>query len=395
MLKTDTIGLLPTNGSNPIAFWRDMHMVLMNVKLNNFLIFDDFEFCTSYPKKIVNSGIGEEHLEGFPNFRYKKLIILMGPNASGKTAFGRVILSIYNFIYHKEPGKITYLIEDRTIEAFFSVDLAFSNGELWRVSATFHPNPSMDYRVEDIEVSVRKIQILANDNYEKCAERLELQTELIGSNFISILEKVPKLTWGFEFPVGFGNQKMSNKNHELFIKVLKQTLITLDPRIDDVIPTADDPDMIIIKYNHATVVMKDGEVLFGKNILSQGTLEGIGIAFLIASMKTHSVSFYYCDEKFSHIYADAEKAFLSLLIDLIGPNEQLFITSHNVGILDMNIPKHSFAFLRRDVSCDNHISCVFASEYLKKNTESLKNAVENDVFSSAPDLSGIYQLKDI
>lgn len=368
-------------------------MVLMNVKLNNFLIFNDFELCTSYPKKIVNSGIGEEHLTGFPNFRYKKLIILMGPNASGKTAFGRIILSIFNFIKYKEPGRITYLIEDVFADASFTVDLAFPEGELWRINAIIHPSPTAEYRIEDIEVSVRKTKILAYDNYEKCSERLSIQPEEIDSNYISTLELVPKFSWGFEFSMGLGRPK--NFNSKVYLNVLKQTLMTLDPRIEDVISTDADDEMTIIKYNHFSVIMKDGEVVAGKQILSQGTLEGIGIACLIAGMKTHFSDFYYCDEKFSHIYADAEKAFLSLLIDLIGADEQLFITTHNLEILDMNIPKHSFAFLRRDVHDNNHISCVFASDYLKKNTESLKNAVENDVFSSAPDLSGIYKLKDI
>ena len=50
-------------------------MVLMNIKLDNFILFDNFELCTSYPKKIVDSGIGEEYLKGHSNFRYKKLVI--------------------------------------------------------------------------------------------------------------------------------------------------------------------------------------------------------------------------------------------------------------------------------------------------------------------------------
>ena len=47
------------------------NMVILNVKLDNIFGFRDFEINFSYPKKIVNSMIPEEHLPGRPNFRYK------------------------------------------------------------------------------------------------------------------------------------------------------------------------------------------------------------------------------------------------------------------------------------------------------------------------------------
>ena len=61
----------------------------------------------------------------------------------------------------------------------------------------------------------------------------------------------------------------------------------------------------------------------------------------------------------------------------------------------MDLPKHSFAFMRRDELDENRISCVYASAYLKKNADSLKNAVENDLFSSAPNVDLIIGIKDI
>lgn len=41
------------------------------------------------------------------------------------------------------------------------------------------------------------------------------------------------------------------------------------------------------------------------------------------------------------------------------------------------------------------IKCVDASDFLKRNTDSLKNAVENDLFSVAPNLELIYEIEDI
>ena len=51
----------------------------------------------SYPKKIVNSSIENEFLTGFTNFRYKKVNILMGANATGKTSFGKMLMNIFHF----------------------------------------------------------------------------------------------------------------------------------------------------------------------------------------------------------------------------------------------------------------------------------------------------------
>ncbi len=370
-------------------------MVLLDIKLDNFLLFNEFELCTSFPKKIVDSGIGEEHLEGKPNFRYKKLIVIMGANATGKTALGHVLLSIFNFIANKEYSRIVDLIDDNEKEAFFSLDVAFDSSDLYRISGRIAPLSLDGYQSSDIKVAVKKIPILSNDNYEKCVERLEMKPEYDYPSYIAALESIPKMSWGFEFPHETNSRFMvwDNEN-QLYMSVLKQTLRTLDPRIVDVVSVQGDKDVISIRYPHCSVLMNRGRII-DKGILSKGTIEGIGIAGLIAAMKTNQAGFYYVDEKFSHIHSEAEKAFLSLLIELIGTNQQLFITTHNSDILDMNIPKHSFAFLRRDETDNNHISCVFASDYLKKNTLSVKNAVENDVFSSAPDLSGIYKLGNI
>ena len=43
-------------------------MVIMNLRLDNFLVFNDFELCMSYPKKIVRSTIEDECLSGRERF---------------------------------------------------------------------------------------------------------------------------------------------------------------------------------------------------------------------------------------------------------------------------------------------------------------------------------------
>ena len=115
---------------------------------------------------------------------------------------------------------------------------------------------------------------------------------------------------------------------------------------------------------------------------------------MVASIINGDNGFYYCDEKFSYIHTDIEKAFLTLMIQCLKSNDQLFFTTHNTDILELQLPKHSFTFLRKDLDDENEpIKCVSASEFLKRNTDSLKNAVENDLFSTAPSTELIYQLE--
>ena len=67
-------------------------MIVMNLKLNRIYGFEDFEISFTYPKKVVNSIIEDEYLEGRERFRYKKAVILMGANATGKTSLGKALL---------------------------------------------------------------------------------------------------------------------------------------------------------------------------------------------------------------------------------------------------------------------------------------------------------------
>ena len=73
-------------------------MIILNIKLNHVYGFDDFQMNFTYPRKLSVSLIGEEALAGRERFRYKKAIILMGTNATGKTSLGRALLKIFSSV---------------------------------------------------------------------------------------------------------------------------------------------------------------------------------------------------------------------------------------------------------------------------------------------------------
>ncbi len=370
-------------------------MVIMNIQLDNLLLFHHFSVNLSFPKKPVHSSIEEEHLSGRTNFRYKKLVVLMGANATGKTALGKVLMGIFNFISKKDISSLISLIDNNQLPASFSVDLAFPDCTLYRISTFIKAkkNINEEYVSDDLNVTVKQVKIYTSDSYETCIKRLDALEPPEPVFYAKALESVPPLSWFFDHPfASAGRQRTINPaNPHLYAQVLQKTLQTLDPRIIKVEKPFSEKNTFSIVYPNDSVLIHDGTVVTPEK-LSSRTQEGIGIAQLITGMKLNAHEFYYCDEKFSHIHTEIEKTFLSVMIDLLRENQQLFFTTHNLDILEMDLPLHSFAFLRRDESESHDITCVFASEYLKKNNLSLRNAVENDLFSTVPSTSEIYPL---
>lgn len=65
-------------------------------------------------------------------------------------------------------------------------------------------------------------------------------------------------------------------------------------------------------------------------------------------------------------------------------------------MLDLNLPKHTYAFLRKEKTDDHYdVSVMYASDVLKRNTDSIRYAAENDVFSSIPDESMFDSLSNL
>ena len=367
-------------------------MIVMNLTLDNIYSFNDFHINMAYPKKIVNSSIEDEFLSERPNFRYKKLVILMGANASGKTTLGRSLMGIFSFISHKTPDSITSCFNDRKKQAAFSIEFVANTKTLYRVEATIRPPEADSYREEDIDLLVKSVPIAMHDSYEISVSKLNnLKSEK--KSYIKALEEVESIGWFFSYPHPVNNIKLTkNLIRKEFCSVLEIVLSALDPSVQEVREGTDIEGSYVIKLGAHDLILKDEKIL-NDGMLSSGTKSGIDIAIMLASMMTHEHGFYYCDEKFSYIHSDMEKEILSKMIEKVSNHEQLFFTTHNTDILDMTLPKHSFVFLKKEKVEDRfEVRCVYADTYLKRNTDSLRKAVENDLFSIAPNVSRIDQL---
>ena len=357
-------------------------MIVLNLKLDGIYGLDSFKIDFTYPKKVVNSIIDDEHLEGRERFRYKKAVILMGANATGKTSLGKALLRIITFL---NTGNTTPLFEMVSGDkGSFVLDFVNDGFVLHRVEV------NMDVKTSTVDMKYSSSDIGVMDSYEMCVNKLE---EHSLESISSLKQIIGSINYRFAYPEIETSLNLNLVDKNVFSKTLKAILETLDPTLKDISESKDLKDTFIIRRKNQEIIIQDGKLL-NKDILSSGTSEGIDVAIFLASMMSKDKTFYYCDEHFSYIQSDIEKRIFGLMLDRISNNEQLIFTTHNTDMLDLNLPKHSFMFLRKGNEYDDyHISAISASEILKRNTDSVRCAVENDVFGSMPDESLLDELE--
>lgn len=361
-------------------------MIILNVKLKNIYGFRDFAADFTYPKKVVNSFIENEHLAGRPRFRYKKAVVLIGANATGKTSFGKALVRIFRYIENgDEKGLYELVTQGKCGEIL--VDFVNEDFILNRISVRIDPTE------ETAEIGYLATGIGHMDSYEMCAERLKSLVPATITDYKEIKAYTGKINYRFAYPEIEKDLKLSEINNRELLNTLRTVVGTLDPTLKDVSIAKDLKNSFVIRRGNEEIIIQDGKLL-NREALSSGTIEGIDVAAFLAAMKTVNNCFYYCDEHFSYIHSEIEKRIFGIMLDRLGDNEQLIFTTHNMDMLDLNLPKHSYGFLRRERDdSDYDISIIFASEVLKRNTDSVRNAVENDVFLSLPDDSLLDELE--
>ncbi|HPY98611.1 MAG TPA: ATP-binding protein [Clostridia bacterium] len=360
-------------------------MIVMNLELDNLLGFDDFKINFSYPRKIVNSTIKGEFLPNKTNFRFKKVNILLGVNASGKTTLGKAMMHIFNFITHKSPVRLLESVKDKRRKAFFSIDFLIDENIMYRINCEINLDEK-DHSKSILMLEVYTAPIGKRDSYEICVRKLEqVKVKDDNKSSLDVLDSVKNLGWHFTFP-DIGNTDIRIDKDVLSLDILKRVLKTLDTSITDVQKSDEVENSYVIRSRNGDIFIQNGKII--EDILSSGTKMGIDISYVISSICKGMHGFYYVDEKFTFIQTDIEQFLLGIMIDKLGPLEQLFFTSHNLDLLDMDLPVHSFTFLKKD----ENIEAVYPSDFIKKNDISIRNAFVNDVFGTTPDLSQLWDL---
>lgn len=383
-------------------------MVIMRFVADNFLCFNDFCIDFSYPKKIVGSALEEEHIAGMPNFRYKKINIIMGSNATGKTALGRMFEAVFDFIAAGNGSSLVKMVYDPSHTAYFILDYVGSGNRLVRIHCTCDARRDGS-RVPMLYLSNCYTTISARDSYESAARRLniDLQKPCRGAFFCmesaspygegirNLSLNIDEVRKDFkEFTMFFTSASASLMKMDLFDgpgerekfrAILRALLITLDPSIEDVVVSKELADSYLIRRGRDEIIIQNGKLL-SKEKLSTGTADGVSIAMALAMILMRKSDIFYIDEKFPFIQSDIEKRILGMMAFHLGPDSQLFFTTHNTDVLDMNFPKHSFIFLKkRMVDKKAVITALSAGDVIKNKNKNLRISFENDEFDSLPD----------
>lgn len=380
-------------------------MVILRVKLDNVLSFKKFDVCFSYPSKLKTSLIENEHLEYVPSFRYKKLNVLIGANASGKTSLIKCIWKTLAFLRFKEKQQLFELINQGENNSKIELDVALDGENIHELHRFKILTDNLD---SDLNVKIAHNVVLlsaaktSKDSYES---KLKLLDEMPDEyqDYIEALKDVNYITgWNAILPAtepNFDKVRFAkiNNDKELndYLDILTNIFKTMDPSINKILKSKDVKNAFVIDHECNKIVVQEGMPLSAIPYLSSGTKYSINIANMIFFIKYHQNGLYLIDEQFSYVNSDVEAAILSTMISLLGPNEQLFFTTHNNEILNLGFPFHSFYFMKKEKTNNGQmISISCGSEAENRNNVSPKTLVDNDVFGTAPKVDKIFEISE-
>ncbi|MBR1847097.1 MAG: AAA family ATPase [Bacilli bacterium] len=368
-------------------------MAVLRLDLDNILCFNGFSTDFSYPKKLVNTSLEGEYFVRFPKIRYRKVNVIVGSNASGKTSLGRALLGIFRFLNEKEANNIYSLISSEEKRCSILMDCAFSNGLFFRVEI------KKEARNEELLVRLRSLQAEASDTYESLVAKLDDNKPF--ENYVKALDQFEFGGSKFSFPSiedGFDliSCKYDEKDKKQFCDIYREVLTTMDSSIKDVYPSAEIPDSYVIVFRDKdAVAVTHKSKLSSIRRLSSGTKYAVNIAGVIYSIKKHKNGFYFVDEQFSYVNSDIEIACLTKMISLLDDGEQLFFTTHNTELLSLPLPNHAFNFIRKtQEGGDDIITWTNAAAIEKRNNVNIKNLYDNDFFGVSPDVNKILNIAE-
>lgn len=323
----------------------------------------------------------------------------MGANASGKTSLGRVMCAINNYLTGESIDNIAEIICDKNSVADF--EAIYATPETKKIhklnvvvdkegvvyeeykSCKLKKTQSLKNTLKEVDVAEPEFTYNRDDNiydiknpgFKSVAHSLGY--DLYGENF----------AWNYMFSEFNDSTKLTaGIDTKLLTKILK----SFDSSIKSVKKIKEsNKDSYIIKFANGDDVIAEDKKILNHKRLSRGTLEAIDVASFIYFLMNSRGTTLFLDEKMAYSHSEIEIAMLNLMIEKLGKNSQLFYTSHNYDILQMNLPTHSYIFMRKDKFVQ--ISHPEKLGYTK-NDRSLLGYVKNDVFNTLPDTTKIEEL---
>lgn len=106
----------------------------------------------------------------------------------------------------------------------------------------------------------------------------------------------------------------------------------------------------------------------------------------MAELKDRKNNIFYVDEQLAHLHAELE-AYLVMRLFYSEISSQLFFTSHNNELLELNVPVGTYLLFKRNEDQSN--TAVFMDSMLHENSSDIRYYYDNDYFGIIPDYSAL------
>lgn len=388
-------------------------MIITRLSIDNLFSFKEAVIDFSIKRKLAHSSIPDEHLIGFPNFRFKRVCIISGSNASGKTALGKILYAVQRLLFFKEwdMHSLRPYIHTKQVSANIEVEFVIPQGQQTRL----HRLEIVLGAQELQRIKYRDIPLRRTDTVAAARARLDSdvgtqirRAEFVAGGSLSVLDEIkdylvrPNYSLYYLLSnVGMDRPIIAKEYIDGQLRLLTNIITSFDSSVESVDELKKEDELagyqVIFNNGDSVLLDMDGDVT-DKERLSKGTYEGIQVAFFILRIMADKRGFietekavctYYMDEKMAYVHTELEQAILNLIIEHLAPQAQFFYTTHNYDVLGMNLPVHSYLLMNKE---DGYTKIIQPEEMLQKNDRKLLNYIKNDVFGSTPDTNKIWEL---
>ena len=191
------------------------------------------------------------------------------------------------------------------------------------------------------------------------------------------------------------NKNLSDSLTDKKLSFLENILKAFDPSIKEVKISKDDSEEVLLYLTSGRIERINSEgVIQDDSVLSSGTKEAIGLSMALYQIKTSKYGTFYIDEQFAFAHSDLEKTIFELILKWIDNKDmQVFFTTHNKEMLDIELPAYNYIFTRK-YGKTGTIEAIFPENEVIHKGRSLRGVVEEDIFSIAPSVESLMEVID-
>lgn len=387
-------------------------MVILSIKCDNMYMFKDLELDFTYGRKLKHYLTENDALFEGAKVYVRKNMVLLGGNASGKTTFGKLMCCIFNYLLGRnslEPDNMECIRFDKNRPSWFEVEIA-QQENLFDIRVEFNNTGILHETVKYIVIksgesintvrkNLAKVKAVEYSSGKETSSTPYFTSPILFNpehiHFRNLFAR--DISYGFLFSEFANHSQIETDNSLVPVEFLNKVLPILDDSVEKVVAlNSKDKSVQVKSYS---IIFKNGEIvtipegnLLGteqKDRLSHGTYEALLFLNVFYKMKTLINGIVYIDEKMAHIHAELE-SYLVMRAFVSNERNQIFVTTHNPELLELNLPNNAFLLFKRDA--DGFNRAFFVDAKMKKNDRNLRTQYENDFFGVLPDYSELDEI---